>query len=111
MFLFYGHLRYVFVIFNESVSFSKRQWFRHEQKFLDGSLKRQNANGKQIIEAEDPFQSDEDNNGVTLFSVTLAKTIFQDTSYACWGSGHFFLCAFSGAMLTRQHSRVFAGLS
>ena len=60
----------------ERVSFSKRQWFRHKQKCLDGSWKKHNANGKQIIEAEDPFQSDEDNNGVTLFSVTLAKTIF-----------------------------------
>ena len=54
----------------ERVSFSKRQWFRHK---LDGSWKRQNANGKLIIEAEDPFQSDKDNNGVTLFS---AETIF-----------------------------------
>ena len=35
-----------------------------------------NANGKQITEAEDPFQSNKDNNGVTLFSVTLAKTTF-----------------------------------
>ena len=60
----------------ERVSFSKRQWFRHKQKFLDGSWKKHSANGKQIIEAEDPFQSDEDNNGVTLFSVTLAKTTF-----------------------------------
>ena len=60
----------------ERVSFSKRQWFRHKQKFLDGSWKKHSANGKQIIEAEDPFQFDEDNNGVTLFSVTLAKTIF-----------------------------------
>ena len=57
----------------ERVSFSKRQWFRHKQKFLDGSWKRHNANGKLIIETEDPFQSDNDNNGVTLFS---AKTIF-----------------------------------
>ena len=59
----------------EQVSFSiKRQWFRHKQKFLDGSWKKHNANGKLIIEAEDPFQSNNDNNGVTLFS---AKTIFK----------------------------------
>ena len=49
------------------VSFSKRQWFRLKQKFLDGSWKRHNANEKLIIEAEDPFQSDKDSNGVTLF--------------------------------------------
>ena len=51
----------------EQVSFSKRQWFRHKQKFLDGSWKRHNANGTLVIEAEDPFQTDSDNDGVTLF--------------------------------------------
>ena len=51
----------------ERVSFTKRQWFRHKQKCLNRSWKRHNANGKLIIEAEDPFQSNNHNNGGTLF--------------------------------------------
>ena len=43
---------------------------------LYGSWKRHNANGKQIIEAEDAFQPDEDNNGVKLFFSDISKNDF-----------------------------------